>query len=95
MAGCFREVVRTFEIQVPRMTTPEAEAIVLGALRTFDSNVLIRAEANVTDRVVRVTYNSERAARRNFERAIVLAGFEANDLPADPAARERLPAELR
>ncbi len=94
-SGCFRQVVRTFEIRVPRMATPQAEEIVRRALQTFDTNILLRVETDLTTRTVRLTYNSERAARRNFERAIVLAGFDANDLPADPERRAQLPEDLR
>lgn len=94
-AGCFREVIRTFEIRVPQMRTPQAAQMVEQALRGFDTNILIRVETDPSNRVVRVTYNSERAARRNFERAIVLLGFDANDLPGDPARRAQLPEELR
>jgi len=94
-AGCFREVIRTFEIHVPQMRTPQAVQMVEQAMRSFDTNVLIRLETDLTNRIVRVTYNSERAARRNFERAIVLLGFDANDLRGDPTRRAQLPEELR
>ncbi|MCX7819168.1 MAG: hypothetical protein N2652_08180 [Kiritimatiellae bacterium] len=94
-AGCFREVIRTFEIRVPQMRTPQAAQMIEQALRVFDTNILIRVETDLSNRVVRVTYNSERAARRNFERAIVVLGFDANDLPGDPGRKSQLPEELR
>lgn len=95
VVSCFREVIRTFEIHVPQMRTPQAAQMVEQALRMFDTNVLIGVTTDLSNRIVRVTYNSERAARRNFERAIVLLGFDANDLPGDPARRAQLPEELR
>ncbi len=44
---------------------------------------------------VRVTYDSMRLALKNLEYAIAAEGFQANDIPPDPAARERLPERCR
>ncbi len=96
LAGCFRAVIRTCEIHVPQMRTPEATQFVARVLSAkFDTNLLIRVETDLERRIVRVTYNSERVAKRNFERALVVEGFDANDLRAASEARAKLPAELQ
>lgn len=94
-AGCYREVVRTFDIRVPQLKTPAAAEVVERTIRMFDTNIVVAVKADTTRQVVTVTYNSERAARRNFEQALVLAGFDANDLTADPARKAQLPPEMR
>lgn len=94
-AGCFRQEVRTFEIRVPQMRTPAAAALVTQTLRVFDTNVVSAIAPDTARQVVTVTYHSERAARRNFERTLVQAGFDANDLQADPARKAQLPAEMQ
>lgn len=94
-AGCFRQVIRTFDIAVPQMRTPAAADVVCRTLRAFDTNVVVDVKADIERQVVTVTYNSERAARRNFEQILVLAGFAANDLPADPTRRAQLPPEMQ
>jgi len=93
--GCFREVVRTFDIHVPQMRTDAAADRVRTVIRVFDTNTLHGVEVDLPSRTVTVTYHSERVARRNFERALAAAGFDANDLKADPAARAILPEDMR
>ncbi len=94
-AGCYREVIRTFDIRVPQMKTPPAAEVVERTIRSFDTNIVVAVKTDTARQVVTVTYNSERAARRNFEQALVLAGFDANDLTADPARKAQLPPEMR
>jgi hypothetical protein len=94
-AGCFRQEVRTFEIRVPQMRTPAAAELVTRTLRAFDTNVVSVVAPDTARQIVTVTYHSERAARRNFERALAVAGFDANDLRADPARKAQLPAEMQ
>jgi copper chaperone CopZ len=44
---------------------------------------------------VTVTYDSMRTAVRNLEFAVAEAGFDAGPIPADPKARDALPAECK
>jgi len=50
---------------------------------------------NLTNRTVRVRYDSLRMSLKNVEFAIADAGFEANNTPASAAAAAQLPAECR
>jgi hypothetical protein len=93
--GCYREVIRTFDIRVPQMKSQAAADIVERTIRSFDTNIVVAVKSDPGRHVVTVTYNSERAARRNFEQALVLAGFDANDLTADPARKAQLPPEMQ
>lgn len=94
-AGCFREVERSFNIRVPQMQSEAAAAKVRSIVESFETNLLRSVEIDLPNRTVTITYHSERVARRNFERALSLAGFDANDLKADPTARATLPQEMR
>ena len=87
--------VRTFVVQLPGVRNEASAQRVRQALAPFkviDSDKLI---FNFTAGTLSVTYDSMQLARKNIELAIAQAGFDANELPADPAARAALPPECR
>ena len=77
------------------LKSPAAADLVERTIRMFDTNIVVAVKVDTARQVVTVTYNSERSARRNFEQALVLAGFDANDLTADPARKAQLPPEMQ
>ncbi len=100
MAGCFREMISEVELSVPAMKTPEAAKIVEKALR--DVGRTMQGEPNVVEvrtdvgrQVVVVRYNNAELGLRNLQVAVRHAGFAVDDLPADEAARAKLPAGMR
>ena len=95
LAACYRQVIETIDVKVPQMRTDAAADLIRGVLGAFDTNVVQKVETDVSNRVVRVRYNSERGARRNIEVAIADAGFDANDLPGDAERRKALPPECQ
>ena len=59
---------------------------------------LVRSGDIVVDpvtRTVRVRYDSLKLSVKNLEFAIAKVGFAANEIPADPGAVKKLPAECR
>jgi copper chaperone CopZ len=48
-------------------------------------------EIDLSERTMVVTYESLRLSSKNIEHAIANAGFTANEIPADPEARAKLP----
>lgn len=48
------------------------------------------AELNLKDKVVTVTYNSAKTTPELIRVAITKSGYDADDLPADPAAYDKL-----
>jgi hypothetical protein len=95
VAGCRLTDIRTVVIQTPGIRNEACAQRVrqaLAQLRVVDPGKLV---FNFTAGTVSVTYDSMLLARKNIELAINQAGFDANELPADPAAKAALPPECR
>ncbi|MCX7591418.1 MAG: heavy-metal-associated domain-containing protein [Kiritimatiellae bacterium] len=93
--GCRRHDYRTVRIDVPGMKNEACREIVLRTVKTIPG---VRPESIRCDhsaRCVVLTYDSLVLSMKNIEMAIAKAGFDANDVPADPAAAKALPAECR
>ncbi len=56
-AGCYRQVIRTFEITVPQMKTAAAAETVTRTIRQFDTNVVVAVTTDIDRKIVSVTYN--------------------------------------
>ncbi len=93
--SCFRQEIITFDISVPQMRSTECSRIVLQHLDMLGRDAVMSVDLDVEGRKVSVTYNSRVTARKNIEHAIAAAGFDANQIPARPQARDRLPAGCR
>ena len=92
-SGCRRNDFRTAVIRVPACRTDACREIIEKAL---DGAPGVRVETLSVDFATgRLTleYDSMKLAMKNIEFLIARAGFEANDIPADPAAAAKLPAE--
>jgi len=92
-AGCFRQDIQTLSVDVPSMRTEACADIVRGALEGGEHIESVRVDLEA--RRVEVAFHGLYTARRNIEHAIAAAGFDANAIPADPDARDRLPEECR
>lgn len=79
------------------------EIRVVGASSVADSNAIVRAvltlpginkkresacQLNLSNGVLRVRYDSMQVALKNIEHVIADAGFDANEIAADPAAKK-------
>ena len=93
--GCFRQVIQTVEVNIPQMKTDTGAGLVRQALGFFDTNTVLKIDTDINKHKAWVTFDSTRAARRNVEKTIALAGFDANDIPADAATRKKLPADCQ
>lgn len=91
--GCFRQDRRTIVIHVPQMTSPACYAILQDALKGVEGIEATRP--NYETRTLEVTYNALKLAIKNIEFVIAGAGFQANDIEANPEARARLPEGCR
>ncbi len=91
--SCRIRDVRTVVIDVPRLRGEECahrlHRLLLG-VDGVDHGALRLEPGRIT-----VTYDSMKLALKNLEYAIAAAGFDANEIPADPQARERLPEQCR
>lgn len=89
VAGCRVRDIRTVEIAVPQLRGEECAQILhraLAGLGGVDPQSLHFDHGKVM-----VTYDSMKLALKNIEYAIAAQGFQANEVPADPAARNALP----
>ena len=92
--GCFRQEVRTLVVKVPQMKSADCSKIILNALQGPIDGI-VSATPDLENRTVAVTYNSTKLATRNIEFVIAGVGFDANDTPAKPEARQALPEGCR
>ena len=91
VAGCRQKDFRTAEVRVPNVINEACEKRVRDALtplKGIEMNLV-----GVTNGVLYVRYDSMQLGLKNIEHAVKDAGFDANEFPADPAARAKLPKE--
>ena len=93
VAACRQVDIREKTIAVPQMKNASCETIVVAALSKTDGVFADKIRAGAGQ--VTVTYDSMKLGLRNLEFAVASAGFDAGTTPADPKARESLPAECR
>ena len=100
LCSCRRHDYHTVEIHVPEMSNHACAEIVSKAAH----GEVARCRAlhpekplsvDLRTRTVTVTYDSLKLALKNIEFAIADAGFATQDVPANKAAAEKLPAECR
>ena len=98
-AGCFRDMISEVELKVPEMENEAAATIVSNALLQVGKSVtgdnVLAVTPDVERRVVTVRYNNAELGLRNLQVAVRHAGFAVDDLPADEAARSKLPAAAK
>ncbi|MBP7829717.1 MAG: heavy-metal-associated domain-containing protein [Kiritimatiellae bacterium] len=92
-AGCARQDIRTLEIKVPQMGSPECARIVEDAFKKVDG--IEQVEIDVDQRRIFVRYDGLKMGIVNIEYHLTAAGFDANDKPGRPDARAKLPPECR
>ena len=93
LAGCRMADIRTTEVLTPTVRNEAAAEHVRQALRPLRGVDHDKLVFDFDAGTVSVTYDSMQVARKNIELSIAYAGFDANDIPAEPAARAALPPE--
>lgn len=95
LCGCFRPETVTTEIRMPALRTELGAVIVGQVLATFPKDSLKSHSADWKTGVVRVTYDSTKIEIRNIQHRLSDAGFDADDVPANEDARQKLPPDCR
>jgi len=93
LAGCFRNNIRTETFQVKQLRSQEAAQIIARALRPVSGVKEIRPDFQ--NHTLTVVFNGLEGYIKNIEYAIVKAGFDLPNWPADPADKAKLPEDLR
>ncbi len=91
--ACRQRDIQTVTIEVPQLQGQECKQLLREVVSAM--NGVRTADLVVETGSVTVTYDSMRLALKNLEYAIAGTGFQANEIPADPKARERLPELCR
>jgi copper chaperone CopZ len=93
--GCRLSDVREATVRVPGVRNAAAAAVVRRAVGTLKGVETDRLAFDFARGTVLVRYDSMQLGLKNIEHAIRDAGFDANELPANPAARAALPPDAR
>ena len=92
--SCRRSDFRTVAVYVPAVSERECLEPIMRALYPYGispENVAVSLES----RMLEIQYDSLHMSTKNIEHLIAGAGFEANGVPADPAAQAALPEPCR
>ena len=82
-------------VYVPQLLGEPCLAVIRDALRGADGVYADQISFDMPSHTVVVGYDSMKTAIKNIEHAIADLGFDANTIPANAEARERLPADCR
>jgi hypothetical protein len=93
LAGCFRNDIRTETFQIKQLRSQEAAQIIAKALRPISGIKEVRPD--IANQKLTVVFNGLEGYIKNIEYAIVKAGFDLPNWPADPADKAKLPEDLR
>ncbi len=94
-ASCRQQDMRTAVIDVPEMHHQMAANRIVFALANQQMIPPARIKVDLERRRLEIRYDSLRHSLKNLEFTIADVGFTANDVPANAAAREALPADWR
>ncbi len=95
MVSCRQHDYRTVKIKVPQMHNAECAQRVGQALTNRVGVDPESISIDLNDKTVQVTYDSMVTALKNLEFFIADAGFDAGPIPANAAAREKLPESCK
>ena len=82
--SCRKRDLRTISIDVPQMTDEASAVKVMGICRSIHGVDPKTVELDRARRTVTVTYDSMKLSIKNIEFEIAVAGYQANDVPANP-----------
>lgn len=83
------------------MKNQECAKLITNALMSYaagpnlEGSITNSIEVDLENRVVTVRYDSMKTEIKNLEHHIASLGFQANEIPANPDAAAKLPAECR
>jgi len=93
LAGCLRNDIRTETFQIKQLRTPECATRIALALKPVAGIKEVRPD--LEKHTLTVVFDGLQCYIKNIEYAIVKAGFDLPNCPADPADKAKLPEEMR
>ncbi len=94
-AGCRKHDIRTAAIYVPGLKHPSCAKFIVASLAREQAIPVKDIEVRMETKTIYVRYNSLQRSVKNLEFAIANVGFDANEVPANDEAREKLPDGCR
>jgi len=85
MFWCFRKEIVSDDYHVPGMKTEAAAQYLQAKMKTVPGYE--NSSYDLASNTLTVTYKSSTVRKMNFEEAIAMAGFKANNRPANPKAK--------
>ena len=95
VVSCRKDDIRTAAVHVPAMQSEECAQIIKTALAREQTIKKPDIDVSLESRMIFVKYNSLHRSVKNIEFTVAHAGFDANEVPADPEARQKLPDACR
>ncbi|MCU0856862.1 MAG: hypothetical protein MUC65_00470 [Pontiellaceae bacterium] len=92
-SGCFRNNIRSETFHLEQLRNEESVNILRNALRQVDG--VKELQPNLREHTLTVIFNGLNSQKKNVEYAIIKAGFDLPNWPADPADKAKLPEALR
>ena len=93
LAGCFRNDLRTETFKINQLRSQESVQLIVQALRPVSGIKEVRPDLEKHE--LTIIFNGLEGYIKNIEYAIVKAGFDLPNWPADPADKAKLPQGLR
>jgi copper chaperone CopZ len=93
LAGCYRQEILTFTVNVPQLRSESCGKFITDRLVTVEG--VKAASIDLANKQIHVEYLSTKIAKKNIEFVIAGAGYDANERPGNPAARNALPEDCR
>ena len=93
LAGCFRNDLRTEVFKIDQLRSQESVQIIVKALQPIAGIKEVRPDFD--NHELTVIFNGLEGYIKNIEYAIVKAGFDLPNWPADLADKAKLPEDLR
>jgi hypothetical protein len=93
LTGCFRNNIRTETFQIKQLRTQDSATRLAMALRPVAG--IKDVKPDLEKHTLTVVFNGLEGYIKNIEYAIVKAGFDLPNWPADPADKAKLPENMR
>jgi copper chaperone CopZ len=98
LSACFRPDRRSLTVAVPQMKSQDCANRVVASFKQGAAGAvegIYTVTPNLQARTVTVEFDPQKLGFKNIEVTISSAGFDANDVLANPEAKAKLPPECR
>ena len=98
ISACFRPDRRSLKVSVPQMKSQDCANLVVASFKQGQNGAvegIYKVTPDLSTHTVVVEFDPQKLGFKNVEVTIASAGFDANDVLANPEAKAKLPPECR